>query len=117
MYRCGYNNNKSGGIHNSYSTGDQGFMDVSKSSVYALELSLFTAIIMSLTLCYNYNIHPMLAPNIYPYFGTRTFFILSNCMNYYGSKPEIHYHNHLIPMLPYKETVKFDDYWDGLVPG
>ena len=44
MYRCGYNNNKSGGIHNSYSTGGQGFMAVSKSSVYTLVLSLFTAI-------------------------------------------------------------------------
>ena len=96
-----------GSLHNSYSTGDQGFMPVSKSSVYALVLSLFIAINLwhcAITIIYT----PRLPHIIYTPLLLEHFFILSNCTNYYGSKAAIHrdaYHNHLIPMLPYKVTV------------
>ena len=69
MYTCGYNNNnKSGGIHNSHSTGGQGFMAVSKqtkSSAYTFVLGLFTAINL-----WHYNIllAYTLASNIHPFF-------------------------------------------------
>ena len=97
------------GIHNSYSAGDEGFMAVSKSTVYALILSLFTAINLwhcAVTIIYT----PRLPNIIYTPLLLEHFFILSNCTNYYGSKAEIHrdaYHNHLIPMLPYKVTEEF----------
>ena len=82
MYRCGYNNNKqSGGIHmhNSYSTGGQGFMAVSKQTLAQPTLGLFTAI-KSLALRYITIIYiPFsltLAPNVYtPFLGIFLYFV------------------------------------------
>ena len=62
------------GVYNSYSTGGQGFMAVSKSSVYALVLSLFTAI--NLWHCAITIIYTPRLPQIYtPFFGTFLYFV------------------------------------------
>ena len=70
-----------------------------KYSAYTFVLGLFTAI--TLRHC---NINPLLKYT--PLFWNSSLL----CTNYYGNKAQIRrdaYHNHLIPMLPYKATVEF----------